>query len=314
MIGGRQRQAPRAYPFFRLASAVASALLIIVFASDLAINLTAQSLALSAATAPLPAAAPAERTMTDQSPATETLKQAPPRAAAPYQAPLPTQAVQDTAATPAPEASEAPRLALPAAPLTTATPASEPTLAAASGECIDCSLPAPTATEEAGVSIMAQPSGTQPGAGGGEPATEPPTPLIDETEQASRGMTAAPLGMGGGVEPNQAETPGPFLKMAPETPTPEPTEAPVQPTPAAESLPAAAAPTHGALVPPATQVENTSPTAEAYALTTRDAYPTASQTQPFNAAPGLRLAEVILAGVAVIAGIAAILLRLRSGS
>jgi len=311
MVAGRQRQAPRAYPFFRLASAVASALLIVVFASDLAINLTAQSLARSAASAPAPAAAPAERTLTDQGTAATEMMQEAPLLTAPQQA-LPTQAAA-AAATPTPEATatQAQEMALNAAPAAGPT---EPV----SGGCTEGCEPQPTPTPEEGFNAAGVPNSTETilGQGGGEPAQDAPTPVIDETQHASRAMTAAPPGKGGGPGPDQAETPGGFRKMAPETATPEPAapfaavEAPTEAPVVVDLLPPAVEPTADALVPPAVS----DPALDTQSQVLREGYPPAGQASPFNAVPGLRLAEAFLAGVAIITGIAALWLRLRSGS
>ncbi len=265
MVPQRRISPPRAFPYLRLASALASVLLVITFLSDLAVHNQA-SFATSSGSAPAveaPAAAP-------QLPANPSAPNAYPQP----NAAAPAAATQAPAATTAPAAPPASLLA----PAPTETPPAPPSLAAA-----------PQATEaptsEAARSMAA-------GSG----------PVEDETQQAIAAMTAAPQGLGEGPNPATTSVPGggssEATAVAPrnfaqtlETPTPATAQdlAPhTQAYPAPDTFaPKAPAPN-----------QKVNPNAEA-------PQPAPSENPPFELASLLRPAEILFAIIAVLTGLAA---------
>jgi len=217
-LGGKRPQPRRAYPFFRLASALASFLLVMTFLGDLAIGATIRNLATSRQAAPM-AADSTGVTDFGQPQGTALAQQAP---AAPAPTPTPEIAVFSESY-PAPAAG-------PEDQSPTETPAAETMLAVPQEPVLD-----PT--------IIARMTAAPPGMGGGVEDIPPPSGMgaagENPTEDPSVFMKAAPTAS---PEPAQASSPASEASPPPPDgrmmiPSPEPTLLPEAEIPPTEALP-----------------------------------------------------------------------------
>ncbi len=292
--------ARRFYPVFRLVAALASVLLVITFASDLALNLTAQRLPMLAAPTTSAGEAATELSL-------------------PSESPLPSYD-SGSRTSKGPEATSALQGAAPLAPAAP-SPSQETTTAPLAANL------AP-GIDETATAIVAQ-TNAPPGKGGGEPEgtnTAESTPEVEvapfptSTPEPAIGSlsigpnetpTLPPSGMGGGPSP---ETPK--LEQPANSPTLAPTSTP--------EIPASTGPRASVtLNPRAAPLPTQSFAAQAEPATPPPAETTPGeritnldhQTKPLSPQPDyeptLRKLEIILAIVAVLTGIAAIILRSR---
>ncbi len=297
----RQRAVPRAFPALRLASVLASLLFVIAFASDLITSHPIQSLS---AMENVPTSAAGSRALQTQAPAATEAPAVP--AAAPLAPPTPTQN------------QEAPLLMQ--APAATQTPGGPADLAAGS-------VMAPTDTP-AGIAASPTPTAEPTSApytalGVAPPRTkssQPQTPAATLTPSEQIPVVTGTYGLGGG--------PGPEVTGSTETPTPEPTPLPPtetaapetrQPTPTGTVLPASPGETAqafksaaGSEIPPATAVQSGagSPTSVLPGFTRLPTALAPVLPAPAAARPVLRAMEFFFAGLAVLTGLAALLVRI----
>ncbi len=276
MLPQKRRLSP-AYPMLRLASALASILLVVAFASDLFLSM-GLSKAVSRLNAPAVQAETPQLDLSQPAQATSNPLIYAPKAPAP-------QATQ-----PAAESQALPNDTLAVqenAVQDTATPEPSTTPVPVGGGCDGACGPTAQAPMTV-MGILPTPTGTIVGLGAG--------PAPDETEMAIAAQTNAPAGMGEGpATPTATPEAGGFHYYDTVTPTEE-----IQPGLTARSL--EMTPTEENPAASAAIAQGTAPT-QAINLTSE---------QKSGSPSALRLAEIILALTALGTGTAAIILRLRS--
>ncbi|HVN54422.1 MAG TPA: hypothetical protein VMT46_08835 [Anaerolineaceae bacterium] len=210
----QKRATPRAFPYLRLASALASFLLVMTFLGDLAVhslNFGASSATSTGINQSAPAAVPAAT----QAPAEENpqpfLKSAPSSGQG-LNPPAATEAANSAAAQ-----TEAPAAPAPLAPQGTPEPGTEP-----GARSMAIPQPTPDATE------IARMTAAPPGMGGGEPASAPPAAPESPTLEAPPALQAqrAPGNPSIQSAPAPSEEVQPYLAAPAQDQGPVPTEAP----------------------------------------------------------------------------------------
>jgi anti-sigma factor RsiW len=284
-----RRNPPRVYPILRLASVLASALFVIVIAGDLALGVAPRSLVdrfIPPAAVQAPSAA--------SNPITEN----PVGSVAPSVLIPPTAASAPTIIPSEPPAAPTPEISQDSAAAT--EPTSEPTAAAGlaginppAGCGIGCATPAPTQTEAEITSLSSSRSanGVTPGTGAGIRPTDTPVPT--ETPQPTdAGAPMFTYGTGQGSESGSDATKGSSTPASPVTAS-QPGGTPNPMSSKSQVFPTVIVPSR--LPPPGFRPLNTP-------------IPGANPIQE-TVRPILRSSEFFLAGLAILAGLAALILR-----